>query len=426
MEMCYDYVHLCDYHSISERRKHIHCGYLPSFNEEFPCFYEPITCGRPPPRVKHARLLTDVRHVRDYFLPAMVEYSCDEGFKMKGNKTIGCTSDGHWSTPPQCSPKSVTTTYQTKTKTEQRTTSEGELIALTTNQPITNTELTVVSEEEFIGVTKTGIKNQTAAAQEEFVADSTTASKKTSMIEFNSNSKSLTTAHNTEARREQSITSEAEFIALTTNQTVTNTAQTAETEEEVTGKSPAASTKRSMIEFNTNSRTNLMINLLVVALMLVLLLVALFIILAVRYKLKLKRAKKLGLKRREILLDIELKERDVSLPLEGTKDPEAPLPMPRKRTFDATIFYHFDSDNDFVLEHLLPELEEVRDFKLCFHSRNFTPGRDIKDNIEEAIEGSNSTIIVISQGFVDSIWCKEEFTHCYIENMKDAAFNLSS
>ena len=30
----------------------------------------------------------------------------------------------------------------------------------------------------------------------------------------------------------------------------------------------------------------------------------------------------------------------------------------------------------------------------------------------------------MSQGFVDSMWCKEEFTHCYIENMEDAAFNL--
>ena len=103
---------------------------------------------------------------------------------------------------------------------------------------------------------------------------------------------------------------------------------------------------------------------------------------------------------------------------------DADLPLKRKRTFDATIFYHFDSDDDFVLYHLLPELEETRDFKLCFHSRNFTPGRDIKDNIEEAIEGSNSAIIVMSQGVVDSMWCKEEFTHCYIENMRDAAFNL--
>ena len=144
---------------------------------------------------------------------------------------------------------------------------------------------------------------------------------------------------------------------------------------------------------------------------------------AVRYKIKFKREKKLGLKRRDVLYDIELKERDVSLSLEGTKDPEVVF-LPRKRTFDATIFYHFDSDDYFVLNHLLPELEEARDFKLCFHSRNFTPGRDIKDKIEEAIVRSNSAIIVMSQGFVDSMWCKEEFTHYYIENMKDAAFNL--
>ena len=70
-------------------------------------------------------------------------------------------------------------------------------------------------------------------------------------------------------------------------------------------------------------------------------------------------------------------------------------------------------------------LTETREFTLCIQSRNIIPGRDIKDNIEEAIEGSNSAIIIMSQGFVDSMWCKEEFTHCYIENMKDAAFNLS-
>ena len=80
--------------------------------------------------------------------------------------------------------------------------------------------------------------------------------------------------------------------------------------------------------------------------------------------------------------------------------------------------------DNFVIDNLLLELEEIRDFKLCIHSRNFTPGRDIKDNIEESINNSNSAIIVMSQGFVDSIWCKEEFTHCYIENMMDSACNL--
>ena len=96
----------------------------------------------------------------------------------------------------------------------------------------------------------------------------------------------------------------------------------------------------------------------------------------------------------------------------------------RNRAFDVFVLYHFDTDDDFVINLIVPELEEKRNFKLFIHSRNFTPGRDIKDNIEEAIEGSNSVIIIMSQGFVDSMWCKEEFIHCYIENLKDAAFSL--
>ena len=322
-EMCYDYIELCDYNW-----KHINCRYLPSLNKEFQSFYEPIICRTPPPIVKHARLLIDVGHIPDYYFPAVVEYNCHERFKMKGNKTIRCDSNGHWSTPPQCSPKYLTTKNQTEKKAKKRTASEDEFTGVTSNQTVTNTEL----------------------------------------------------------------------IA------------------------PAVSTKKSMKKFNTDSTAKLMINFLVVASLLVLL-VLLFVMVAVRYKIKFKREKKLGLKRRDVLYDIELKERDVSLPLEGTKDPEVVF-LPRKRTFDATIFYHFDSDDDFVLNHLLPELEEARDFKLCIHNRNFTPGRDIKDNIEEAIVSSNSAIIIMSQGFVDSMWCKEEFTHCYIENMKDAAFNL--
>ena len=98
--------------------------------------------------------------------------------------------------------------------------------------------------------------------------------------------------------------------------------------------------------------------------------------------------------------------------------------LSRKRAFDAFVLYHFDSDESFIINNLLPELEETRDFKLCIHSRNFTIGRSIEENIKESIDNSNSAIIVMSQGFVDSIWCKEEFTHCYLENEKDAAFNL--
>ena len=119
-EMCYEYIFLCEsrlkYLKLWKHWKHIDCSYLPSKNKEIPCFYEPIACWGTPPRVKHGILLTDFRNIGSHYLPATVEYHCHEGFKMKGNKTIACTSDGHWSTPPQCLPKPTTTTHQTETK----------------------------------------------------------------------------------------------------------------------------------------------------------------------------------------------------------------------------------------------------------------------------------------------------------------------
>ena len=72
----------------------------------------------------------------------------------------------------------------------------------------------------------------------------------------------------------------------------------------------------------------------------------------------------------------------------------------------------------------MTELEEKYNpqFKLCMHDRDFTPGKQILENIQEARENSNSAIIVMSQHFVESDWCIGEFTQCYTENMKDPAF----
>ena len=143
-------------------------------------------------------------------------------------------------------------------------------------------------------------------------------------------------------------------------------------------------------------------------------------------KIRSKAKRTHGVNRDQMQADMELNEIDE--PLRHLKRKEvlevSEVCLKRYREFDAFVLYHFDTDDHFVMNDLLPELEETRDFKLCFHSRDFTPGRDIKYNIEEAIEANNSAIIIMSQGFVDSMWCKEEFTHCYIENMKDPAFNL--
>ena len=98
--------------------------------------------------------------------------------------------------------------------------------------------------------------------------------------------------------------------------------------------------------------------------------------------------------------------------------------LKRKREFDAFVLYHFDTDNNFVVNSLIPELEEARHLKLNIHSRNFQPGRYIEENIEDAIESSNNAIILVSAGFTTSRWGTDEFTHCYIEHIEDPSFKL--
>ena len=103
------------------------------------------------------------------------------------------------------------------------------------------------------------------------------------------------------------------------------------------------------------------------------------------------------------------------------------IPLFRDKTFDAFVCYCYeDIDVQFAENTLRIELEENIDppFKLCIHRRNFQAAWDIMWNINNAIKNSNSAIIVMSQDYVNSLWCKEEFEQCYMEHMKDHAFKL--
>ena len=50
--------------------------------------------------------------------------------------------------------------------------------------------------------------------------------------------------------------------------------------------------------------------------------------------------------------------------------------LTRNKMFDAFVCYALDSENHFVINSVLPELEEKYNppFKLCTHERNFDPG----------------------------------------------------
>ncbi len=93
----------------------------------------------------------------------------------------------------------------------------------------------------------------------------------------------------------------------------------------------------------------------------------------------------------------------------------------RRRQYHAFISYHSDTDENFVIDVLLLNLKQ---FQLLVHSLDFVPGAKIFENIENAIENSNCAIFIVSQGFVESRWCMEEFGYCYLENMNDPAYKL--
>ena len=100
--------------------------------------------------------------------------------------------------------------------------------------------------------------------------------------------------------------------------------------------------------------------------------------------------------------------------------------LKRKRKFDAYLCYKVDSDEYYAEENILIGLHQNNEptLKICIHRDHFQPGRTIKRNISEAIQDSNSAIIVMSQDFVNSVWCREEFADCYVENMNDPAFQM--
>ena len=105
------------------------------------------------------------------------------------------------------------------------------------------------------------------------------------------------------------------------------------------------------------------------------------------------------------------------------KDPK----LFRQKDYDAFVCYSYETtDANFAEKTIRAELEENIEpaFKLCIHRRDFLAAWDIMWNINNAIKNSNSAIIVMSQDYVNSLWCKEEFEQCYMEHMKDPAFKL--
>ncbi len=109
----------------------------------------------------------------------------------------------------------------------------------------------------------------------------------------------------------------------------------------------------------------------------------------------------------------------------------------RNKEYDAFVVYSCEKpsktndypispDEQFFEENILPKFDHSKGgrYKLFFHRRDFIAGIPITDNIIRAVQSSNTAIILISQDFINSQWCCDEFEICMAEHSKDPAFKM--
>lgn len=97
----------------------------------------------------------------------------------------------------------------------------------------------------------------------------------------------------------------------------------------------------------------------------------------------------------------------------------------RDKLFDAFLTYS-SKDEQFVIEELATKLENGdKKFKLCLNYRDFNGvmiGNNvnyISDTIVQAIDTSRRTIMILSDNFIKSEWCRFEFKTAHHQVLKD-------
>lgn len=89
--------------------------------------------------------------------------------------------------------------------------------------------------------------------------------------------------------------------------------------------------------------------------------------------------------------------------------------LDKNKAYDVFVSYAHQ-DESFVVEHLLPELEQRENpFKVCIHIRDWVPGEFIAEQVVSSVKDSRRTLVVLSNNFVDSVWGKMEFRTAHTE-----------
>ncbi len=99
----------------------------------------------------------------------------------------------------------------------------------------------------------------------------------------------------------------------------------------------------------------------------------------------------------------------------------------RNQIYDAFLSYESgDVDEQFVRNEICIklDLEYGGKFKLLIHQRDFKAGVLIMASIQNAVRNSNCALILLSQTYIKSKWCQQEFEECMEENKKDPNYRI--
>ncbi|XP_022651559.1 toll-like receptor Tollo [Varroa jacobsoni] len=100
-------------------------------------------------------------------------------------------------------------------------------------------------------------------------------------------------------------------------------------------------------------------------------------------------------------------------------------PAEEEKLFDAFVSYT-KKDEAFVAQILAPELECGNPpYRLCLHYRDLPmAGGYLSEAIQEAVESSRRTIVVLSEHFLKSEWCRYEFKSAHHEVLNNSNHKL--
>ena len=98
----------------------------------------------------------------------------------------------------------------------------------------------------------------------------------------------------------------------------------------------------------------------------------------------------------------------------------------RDQPSEFDVFVSFSQhDYRWVVEKLVDQLENrARPYKLCIHLRDFPVGAPIADSVSWAVDNSRCTLLVLTQNFVASEWCRHEFRAAHLRLLRDRKAKL--